>query len=93
MTKVEKSKENLKKCICMKCPSYKMGCKMKAMPKNMMTMLKGNIGELEHFEGLFCAFEKSNCITEESGCICATCDVYKENKLSKLYYCIKTGGQ
>ncbi|MCK5039667.1 MAG: DUF2769 domain-containing protein [Candidatus Aenigmarchaeota archaeon] len=93
MTKVEKSKENLKKCICMKCPSYKLGCKMKSMPKNMMTMLKGNISELNHFEGLFCAFENSNCITEESGCICANCELYKENKLDKLYFCTQTEGK
>lgn len=93
MGKVGKSKENLKKCICMKCPSYKLGCKMKAMPKNMMTMMRGNISELDHFEGLFCAFEKSKCITEEEGCICATCEVYKDNSLDKLYFCTQTGGK
>ena len=93
MAKVEKSKENLKKCVCMKCPSYKIGCKMKTMPKNMMTMMKGNISELDHFEGLFCAFEKSNCLKEEKGCICATCKVYDENKLDKLYFCIQTEGK
>ena len=93
MSVVEKSNENLKKCLCMKCPSYKLGCKMKALPKNMMTMLKGNISELKHFEGLFCAFEKSDCIKEEVGCICATCNVYSENKLDNLYFCTQTGGK
>ena len=86
---VQKTKENLKKCICMKCPSYTMSCKLKAMPKNMMTMMKGNIAEKTHFEGLFCAFEKSTCIKKEKGCRCAQCQVYKENKLNKLYFCLK----
>jgi len=93
MAKVEKSKENLKKCICMKCPSYKLACKMKAMPKNIITMMKGNISEIDHFEGLYCAFEKSHCITVESGCICADCEIYKENNLGKVYFCTQTGGK
>ena len=92
MGQVARSQENLKKCICMKCPSYKLGCKMKAMPRNMMTMLKGNIEELDHFEGLFCAFEKSNCITEITECICETCPVFKDNELSHYGYCTTTGG-
>ncbi len=92
MGQVARSQENLKKCICMKCPSYKLGCKMKAMPRNMMTMLKGNIEELDHFEGLFCAFEKSNCITEITECICETCPVFKDNKLPDYGYCTTTGG-
>ena len=93
MVIVEKSKDNLKKCICMSCPSYTKGCKMRTMPKNMLTMIRGNLSKKDHFEGLFCAFEKSNCLVEEKGCICATCDVYKENKLNKLYYCTQTGGK
>ncbi len=93
MGNVEKSMENLKKCICMKCPSYSFACKMKSMPKNVMSMVKGDLENTEHLEGLFCAFEKSKCIDEEKGCICATCDVYKENELSNLYYCLETNGK
>lgn len=93
MIKVEKTKENLKKCICMKCPSYTFMCKMKSMPKNMMTMMKGDISKVKHMEGMFCAFGKSNCIDTEKGCICATCEVFKENKLSKFYYCTVQKGK
>ncbi|MBI2139570.1 DUF2769 domain-containing protein [Candidatus Woesearchaeota archaeon] len=91
MAKVEKSKENLKKCSCMKCPSYTFMCKMKNMPGNMMSMMKGDLSKVAHMEGMFCAFGKSKCINIGKGCICATCDVYKENSLNKLYYCLAEG--
>jgi len=93
MVKVEKSKENLKKCLCMKCPTYTFMCKMKNMPGNIMTMMKDDISKVEHMEGLFCAFGKSKCIDTEKGCICPTCEVYKENKLNKNYYCIAEEGK
>jgi len=48
---------------------------------------------LNHFESLFCAFDKSHCITKEKGCICTQCKVHKENKLKKLYFCTKTNGK
>ena len=93
MSQVERSVENLKKCNCMKCPTYKMGCKLKNMPKNMMTKMKGNISEVEHFEGMFCAFEKSHCITEITECICEACELSKENNLPNYAYCTITGGK
>ena len=93
MGSVEKSKENLSKCICMKCPSYSFACKMKAMPKNVMSMMKGDISKVEHMEGLFCSFGKSKCITEEKGCICGDCEVYKENNLTNSYYCLVENGK
>ena len=92
MEQVERTPENLKKCLCMKCPSYKLGCKLTAMPKNMVTIVKGNIGETEHFEGMFCAFSKSKCIKKVTQCICETCDVYKDNNLTNYGYCTVTGG-
>jgi hypothetical protein len=33
--KVPKTKENLQKCICMKCSSYTFTCKMKSIPGNI----------------------------------------------------------
>jgi len=88
MNQVAKNKENLKKCLCIKCPSYTLGCKLKAMPKNMMDMMSG-IEKKKHFEGMFCAFEKSACLKEGKPCLCSTCPVYKENDLNNLYYCLK----
>ena len=92
MATVERTAENLSKCLCMGCPTYKLGCKVKNLPKNMMTKIKGNIGNVEHFEGFFCAFEKSNCIDELAECVCETCDVFKENKLTNYGFCTVDGG-
>lgn len=89
MQNVEKTKENLKKCICMKCPSYSLLCKVKSMPTNMMAMMKSDLSKVEHMEGMFCAFGKSTCINVGKGCICEDCDVYKENKLKGNYFCLK----
>ena len=92
MQKVAKTKENLKKCICMKCPSYTLACKVKAMPGN--TILR--VGDTEkkiHAELMFCAFEKSHCIDEEKGCDCDKCEVSKEYQLGKDYFCTINGGK
>lgn len=93
MRNVAKSKENLKKCRCIKCPSYTFACKVKAVPQGIVDMLKQDISEVEHMEGMFCAFGKSNCITDEKGCVCPTCEVYKENELDKSYYCLVLNGK
>lgn len=86
------------KCICMKkCPSYSFACKVKSIPSNTAELLKGafkgNISEIDHIEGMFCAFGKSNCITDEKGCVCPECEVYKENNLTETYYCLVEGGK
>jgi len=98
LEKVEKNKENLMKCICMKkCPSYTFACKVKSMPSNTAELLKGvtkgDLSETEHLEGVFCAFGKSNCIVDEKGCVCPDCEVYKNNNLSNMYYCLIEGGR
>ena len=91
MSQVAKTKENLKKCICMKCPSYTFVCKMKSMPSNILAMMS-DINKLDHMEGLFCAFDKSKCIVADKGCTCSNCALYTQYKLDKLRYCIVTGG-
>lgn len=91
---VAKSRDNLKKCKCMSCPSYTLGCKMKAMPGMMLGMMTGSdISKKEHLEGLFCAFEPSKCIKDKKGCVCLTCPVATENQLAKQYYCTAEGGE
>lgn len=89
---VAKNKENLKKCVCMDCPSYSMGCKIKNFPENMIKLMN-DLDDVEHYEKMFCAFGKSHCISEDKGCLCETCPVYHENDLHREDYCIKTGGQ
>ena len=88
---VKKSIENAKKCICKDCKSYTMRCKLKEMPHNVIEIIAHykDFETVEHFEGLFCAFGKSKCISEEKECICTKCEVFKENNLTKLYYCTR----
>ncbi len=92
MSQVARSKENLGKCMCMKCPTYTFMCKMRNMPGNMMAMM-GDLEKKEHVEAMYCAFEQSRCMDEEKGCICEECLVHKENGLDKAYYCMATGGR
>jgi len=93
MSAVAKTKENLKKCKCVKCPTYSFACKIKAIPEGISDMLKRDISEEKHMEMMFCAFEASKCIKEEKGCICTTCEVHTENNLDKTYYCAITSGK
>ena len=55
--RVEKTKENLQRCLCMSCPSYTMGCKLKNMPENLVKMFE-DFEQLDHFESMYCAFDK-----------------------------------
>ena len=68
MSVVAKTKENLNKCRCNKCPTYSLACKVKAIPEGIADMLKRDISEEKHMEMMFCAFEPSKCIKEEKGC-------------------------
>ena len=84
---VARTRENLGKCQCMKCPTYTFMCKIRNMPGNIMAMMR-DIGKVDHMEAMFCAFGDSRCITDEKGCICPTCAIYAENNLDKTYYCL-----
>lgn len=88
---VAKTKENLEQCKCMGCPSYTTGCKVKNMAGNLYKLLEG-LDKAEHFEGMYCAFDKSHCIDEDKGCLCDSCEVHAKYKLNKEEYCLKTGG-
>ena len=91
MSKVPKTLESLKKCDCMKCPSFTDECKEKAMPE--IKELKEGKMDRAHAEAMFCAYEKSACISKEIGCICPTCALFSEYNLENNYYCITTGGK
>ncbi len=84
---VARTRDNLKKCRCIKCPTYTFMCKIKTMPVNIAAMMS-DIGKVGHMEAMFCAFGNSKCISEEKGCICMTCALFKENNLDKAYYCL-----
>ena len=89
---VAKTKENLKACLCRDCPSYTMGCKIKNYPVNLIKLME-DLDNVEHFEGMFCAFEKSHCIDEDRGCLCEECPVHAKYDLVREDYCLKTGGE
>jgi hypothetical protein len=89
---VVKSKENLKLCQCMKCPSYTFACKMKSLPGNVKSTIK-DVSKSDHLEVMYCAFEKSECIASDKGCICDACEVFKEYELGRGHFCFVTGGR
>ena len=91
MKKVARTKENLERCQCMDCPSYSLTCKIKAMPANVFKLMK-NLDTADHFEGMFCAYEKSHCISHSKGCLCVTCEVFREYDLSRQSFCLSDGG-
>ena len=62
-----------------------------SMPENLLKMLEP-IDDIEHFEGMYCAFDHSRCIHEDRGCICEKCEVHKKYNLKKEDYCLKDGG-
>lgn len=91
MFPVDRTEENLRKCLCADCPSYIVSCKMKNYPINVAKRIKG-IESAEHYEKMFCSFGKSNCIHEDRGCLCDRCEVFVENDLDKEEYCLIDGG-
>ena len=92
MTEVAKTKENLRKCKCMTCPSYTDKCKVKNAPENLLKLM-GDLNKTDHYEKMFCAFERSNCIEEANGCLCSDCAVFREYNLKSNDFCLKTGGR
>lgn len=89
--KVDKTSENLARCICMYCPSYSPVCKLKNSQKNI-NRSDDDVKNTEHYEKMFCAFEKSNCIHLDRGCLCEKCQIYQKYGLNHHDYCLKTGG-
>lgn len=88
---VEKSLENIEKCLCMQCPSYTYHCKMKNAAENFLQLME-NFQQNEHYEKLFCAYEPSNCLRQRYGCLCSVCEVSKKYHLRKQSYCLYVGG-
>ncbi len=84
--RVEKTINNLRKCKCVLCPSFTTECKVKAIGQDVEKLVTG-LGKAKHFEGMFCAFEKSECIHDHKGCKCKECEIEKEYGLERVYYC------
>ena len=93
MKKVERTRENLMKCLCKGCPTYSFACKLMATPGNIILLFDPLNDDRLHAETMFCAYGKSQCITNEKGCKCAGCEVYAEHGLDKTYFCTSQGGK
>ncbi len=89
MAQVEKNKTNLLRCRCKFCPTYSLGCLLKATPQITKVFLMPNgPAKAEKVENMFCAYGVSNCIKEKKGCKCPGCPIFKKYQLDKMYYCL-----
>lgn len=93
MSKVERTRENILKCLCKNCPSYTFTCKLMAMPGNVILLIDTMNDDRLHAETMFCAYDKSQCISEQKGCSCSKCEVAQKYGLDKVYYCLESGGK
>ena len=90
--RIPRTKDNLDKCNCITCSSYTTKCKIKELPNNMTGIVKG-LNNVDHLEGMFCAYEKSRCIEKPQGCSCSSCKLHDEYHLEKSYYCLANDGE
>ncbi len=88
---VDKTENNIKRCLCLNCPSYSTTCKLKNATQSASRATQ-NLKNRTHYEKMFCAFEKSNCIHLDRGCLCNECMNFKEYNLENCTYCLHTGG-
>ena len=88
MKKPEQSKDTLRRCICLECPTFTMGCKIKATPGNA-EKAESEGKKADHLEGAFCAYGSSTCIIEKLECLCPQCEIYHECELEEKHYCQK----
>lgn len=63
--------------------------------ENFEICMKGNCSTCPSYskisgEGLFCARGPSKAVLEKRGCNCPECQVWANNGMSSMYYCIKT---
>ncbi|HCU58953.1 MAG TPA: hypothetical protein DIC64_03125 [Alphaproteobacteria bacterium] len=89
--KVDKTQQNISRCLCLNCPSYSSSCKIKNAHLST-NQPSDELNSRTHYEKMFCAFEKSNCIHLDRGCICKKCANFKDYNLQNGTYCIHTGG-
>jgi hypothetical protein len=79
MSRIAKTNENLKNCICAKCPSFVNAAKQNPSMNNKTT---------DMHEEMYCAFGKSRSIEERKGCVCFNCRNFKRFNLTDGYFCM-----
>lgn len=95
--KVPYTAENIKKCMCPKCPvqaSSKCAMdKLEKLSKELETTREGDVPEPQDVPGIYCSAGRSTCqdLYPEEQCICNTCAVWKEYNLQNvkptMYFC------
>ena len=86
MSKVGKTKDNLKKCVCIKCPTFTNAAKQhpEMTSQNLATI---DVTALHHLESMYCCFGKSRLIEVKKGCNCFSCKNFKEHALTDGLFC------
>jgi hypothetical protein len=96
-SKVPYTVENLKKCMCPKCPvQADSKCamdKLDNLEKGLETAREGEVPEPQDVPGIYCSAGKATCqdLDPNQQCICYTCAVWKEYNLGEgtpsMYFC------
>ncbi len=89
MAKVDFNMDNIKKCLCVKCPvQAKSECVKKKAEMGMKMMEnQGNIKMMpkaEDVPGMYCSTGRAVCVDIDTKqmCICGTCPIWGEYKLA-----------
>lgn len=98
-SKVPYTVENIKKCMCPKCPvqadSKCAKDKLNSLTKEIESAREGEVPEPQDVPGVYCSTGKAACqdLNPEEQCICYTCAVWKEHNLGdgtpSMYFCQK----
>lgn len=89
--------ENIKKCMCPKCPvqadSKCVKDKLNSLTKELESAREGGVPEPQNVPGVYCSTGKATCqdLNPEEQCICYSCAVWKEYDLQNvkpvMYFC------
>ena len=100
-TKVPYTLENIKKCMCPKCPvQANSKCamdKLDNLMKKYGSGSEGNVPKNQDVPGIYCSTGRATCqdLYPEEQCICYTCAVWKEYNLQNvkptMYFCQRGG--
>jgi hypothetical protein len=96
-SKVPYNLENIKKCMCPKCPvQVDSKCamdKLNNLVKGLESAREGEIPEPQDVPGIYCSSGKATCqdLNFDQQCICYTCAVWNEYNLGdgapSMYFC------
>jgi len=96
-SKVPYTIDNIKKCMCPKCPvqadSKCAKDKLNSLTKELGSIQEGGVPEPQNVPGIYCSTGKATCqdLNPEEQCICYTCAIWKEYKLGdgtpSMYFC------